>query len=414
VGVEQKAQVWNKTSVGVPYWIKVVVVFFLGWFFIYADRVIMNPVLGQIQSEFALNMSQVGFLTSVFFFAYALAQIPSGVLGDKYGRKLVLVLGFVFFGVCTGLTGMVTGYGMFLLLQFLTGIGQGTYYGPQYGLSSEAIPLKFRSLGSALINSGGAAGIGLGYIASSYISLVWDLSWRTLFLLFSVPTVLVGLVIWWTVRDGNGLAQNAQERGEARASVPLHSLFRDRTMLMIFAVLFCSLYGFFMILTWLPYYLQNERGMQGSEVGYVSSLVAWASIPGALLFSKMSDKLGRRKPLAAIMLPCAAASICAIVFIHDYTMLIVALVLYGLTGKMALDPVLIAFVADNVPKEAYSKAFSVYNFIGMCSSIVAPYVTGFLAEQTGSMASGFYLAAGLLVLALVLISFAREKPIVQS
>jgi MFS family permease len=406
--VEQKAEVLTKSPAGIPYWVKVVIVFFLGWFFIYADRVILNPVLGQIEAEFALDKSQIGFLTSVFFFAYALAQIPSGLLGERYGRKLVLVLGFVFFGLCTGATGLVTGYGMFLLLQFLTGIGQGTYYGPQYALSSEVIPLKYRSLGSAMINSGGAFGIGLGYIASSYVSLVWDFSWRTLFLLFAVPTVLVGLMIWWTVRDGRGIPQ---EKGsvEAQESIPLLTLFRNRNMLIIFAVLFCSLYGFFMILTWLPYYLQDERGLQGSEVGYVSSLVAWASIPGALMFSKLSDKLGRRKPLAAVMLPCAAVSICAIVFIQDYTLLIAALVLYGLTGKMALDPVLIAFVADNVPKAAYSKAFSVYNFIGMCSSIVAPYVTGFIAERTGSMASGFYLAAILLVLAMGLIFFARER-----
>ena len=57
-------------------------------------------------------------------------------------------------------------------------------------------------------------------------------------------------------------------------------------------MVFCSLFGFFVILTWLPYYLQNERGIAGSETGFISSLVAWISIPGALLFSSLSDKLG--------------------------------------------------------------------------------------------------------------------------
>ena len=172
---------------------------------------------------------------------------------------------------------------------------------------------------------------------------------------------------------------------------------------------FCSLYGFFMILTWLPYYLQTERGIQGSQVGSISSLVAWASIPGALLFSYISDKLGRRKPLAFFLGPCAALSICATAYIQDFNLIIAALIFYGLTDKLALDPVLVAFVADNAAKEGYSTAFGVYNFIGMSSSILAPYITGYIADVTGKLSGGFYLAADLLMVGLICVAFAKES-----
>ncbi|UOF92366.1 MFS transporter [Fodinisporobacter ferrooxydans] len=398
-----------KLSYSIPYWIKVVIVFFLGWVFMYADRAILNPVMGNIKSEFGLTNSQVGLINSVFFLTYAATQIPFGILGDKFSRKMVLVPGFVLFGILTWITGTVTSLVAFLLAAAVVGIGQGAYYGPQFALSSEVIPKKYRSLGSALINSGGAFGISLGYIASSSLTLAWGYSWRTSFYLFAVPTVLVGLFIWKVIKEERkDWPKVHRQKSSANTGITLASLFKNRNLIVSYIVVFCSLYGFFVILTWLPYYLQTERGLQGSQVGFISSLTAWAAIPGAILFSTISDKLGRRKPLVFILLPCAALSICAIAYIQDFSLLIVFLLCYGLTGKIALDPVLVAFVADNAPKQGYSTAFGVFNFSGMCSSILAPYITGYLADKTGSMAAGFYLAAALLLVGCVVMTFAQE------
>src|SRR5699024_12348091 len=64
----------------------------------------------------------------------------------------------------------------------------------------------------------------------------------------------------------------------------------------LFIIIFCSIYGFFVILTWLPYYLETARGISGTSVAFVSSLVPWASIPGMLLFGWISDKIGKQRP----------------------------------------------------------------------------------------------------------------------
>lgn len=101
-------------------------------------------------------------------------------------------------------------------------------------------------------------------------------------------------------------------------------------------MVFCSLFGFFVILTWLPYYLQSERGIAGGETGFISSLVAWISIPGALLFSSLSDKLGKRKPLILFLVPVAIISMLSIIWMPNMTGVIIALCVYGLVGKLAL------------------------------------------------------------------------------
>ncbi|UXR47969.1 MFS transporter [Staphylococcus simulans] len=69
------------------YWIKLVAVFTLGWLVIYAARTILNPIMGNIKAEFTLDNAQLGLIMSLFFIGYTVTQIPSGIMGDKIGRK---------------------------------------------------------------------------------------------------------------------------------------------------------------------------------------------------------------------------------------------------------------------------------------------------------------------------------------
>ncbi|WCR27562.1 MFS transporter [Paenibacillus thiaminolyticus] len=399
---------------GMPYYWKVILVFTLGWVFMYADRTILNPVMPILAQEFGINNAQLGLINSVFFLAYAILQIPAGTLGDRLGRKNVLVPGYILFGLATAFTGIASTFFMLLLARIITGVGEGTYYGPQYALSSEAIPEKVRTVGTAVINSGQAIGISLGYITASTLTLEKGLNWRIPFYIMAIPTIITALLIWFVIKEKprkfNVEARGADtNKGETRKT-SMFSLFKNRNLSLTFIMVFCSLYGFFAILTWLPQYLQTERGYQGSDVGFISSLVPWASIPGALFFGYLSDKFGRRKPLVYILVPIAALSIYLVVYTQSDAAMMFALIVYGLTGKLALDPVLVAFVADNAPKEAYSTAFGLYNFIGMSSSILAPYITGYLVDTTGSMRSGFFLAMVLLFIGLAAMIFTKEKP----
>ncbi len=81
----------------IPYWVKVVIVFFLGWIAIYATRSVLNPVMNNVQSEFGLSTSQLGLISSIFFLGYAALNVPSGIMGDKIGKKKVLIPGFILF-----------------------------------------------------------------------------------------------------------------------------------------------------------------------------------------------------------------------------------------------------------------------------------------------------------------------------
>ncbi|MDV1092959.1 MFS transporter [Raoultella ornithinolytica] len=392
---------------GIPAWWVTIFLFWLGWIFMYADRTVLNPVMGELEKEFGLSGTQLGLMNSVFYFSYALLQVPAGILGDKIGKKKVLIPGFLLFGAFTAVTGWAKSWSTLLFARVVTGAGEGTYYGPQYGLSSEQIPKKYRSLGSAIINSGMAFGIALGLMASSWLVYDQGYSWRTPFFVMSIPTLLTGLAIWLFVKEKK--RQPVEAGGVAKPKSKFTDLFKNRNLLLVYLMVFCSLFGFFVILTWLPYYLQSERGIAGSETGFITSLVAWISIPSALLFSSLSDRLGKRKPLILVLVPVAILSMLSIIWMPNMTGVIVALCVYGLVGKLALDPVLVALVADSVDENNYSSAFGLFNFIGMSSSILAPVIAGAARDMTGSLASSFYVSAALLVVGLVGMLFLKEK-----
>lgn len=380
--------------------------FFLGWVFIYADRTILNPVMSSIGTEFGLDKTQLGLLNSVFFLVYAIVQVPSGMLGDRFGRLKFIVFGFLIFGLFTGLTGIAGTVGVLFLMRAVVGFGQGFYYGPQYSLSGEMIPAKNRTVGSAIINSGQAFGISIGLIASGYIAFDLGAGWRGPFYVFAIPTIVVGLLMWFFIREPKREAAAA----DAANKPGLGSLFRIRNLVLTFVLVFCSIYGFFVMITWLPTYLQEVRDVPQSSTGFVSSLTAWTSIPSALIIAFLSDRLGRRKPLLLVVFPLAIASILLLMFAPSMPLVIVALVLYGLFGKLATDPLLIALCGTNSPKAITATAFGMFNFIGMSSSILAPYVTGFLVDATGDWNTGFYLAIGLLVVAIIATLGLRETP----
>lgn len=406
------------TTVSDKYWIKIVILFFLGWILMYGTRTIFNPIMETIGGEFELSNTDLGLANSIFFLTYAIAQIPSGILGDKYGRKLVISLGFIGLAVTTFLSGLASTFVMFLVIRALAGVAQGAYYGPQYAMSSEAIPKDKVTLGNALINSGMAFGTSGGYLLSSFLVLEQGKEWGQPFFWTAIPTVIVG-ILFYTILKEKVVVENEQKQEESLEEIEedpsLKKIFTDKNLLATFTLVFTSIYANFVILTWLPSFLIVERGFEGGSVGFISSLVPWFSIPGALFFAYMKDKVGSTKKLVLFLMPLAAISVILIALVQDKTLLISGLILYGVTGKLALDPILISYVNEFAPLGGLSTTLSAYNFIGMSGSILAPYLTGFLADIQGSMQIGFYLAAGLLIVGMfVFLLVAQDSQLSES
>ncbi len=380
---------------GAPPWHTVVGICALGWVVLYAGRAVLAPVLGALGAEWGLDEARLGLVSSVFFLAYAAAQVPTGLLADRFGKKRLLVGGLVAFGLATVLRGLAPSYTFFLVAAGLAGLAQGTYYPSQFAISSAAIPLSRRGLGSAVIYSGMAVGTSAGLILGSTAAFTLGLGWRAPFWLLAFPTAAVALLFARRVEEPRGGGdRSAHVLGPLPAGI---SAALSPRLLAAYALNFTSLYAFFMLLTWLPYYLQYERGLDASAAGLASSLTAWASIPGALIVGALSDRVGDRMRPLRVLLPAAAVSVAGLAYVQSVGVLCVLLILYGLVGKSTVDPLLVARVSELAPPQRSATALSFLNFAGMLASVVAPYATGVMAETFGTMRPGFYVAAAVLL-----------------
>ncbi|HFO0259600.1 TPA: MFS transporter [Serratia marcescens] len=386
------------------YWKKIVVVLCLGWAVIWIYRTVLTPIFPEIQQTIgAHSNAEMGLIASFYFFAYTGMQIPAGILVDKFGKKVVLIPGFCLFIIATLLIGNATSLTMVYAGSLLAGMGCGSYYGSAYSLSSENIPLERRGLATAVINSGSALGMAIGLIASSLLVKSFNMNWQIMLFIITGLLVVMTLVFAVVIKGSQPQAPAAVSQTAApTAAEPeedgqASSLFSLR-MISAYAMYFATCYGYYMIVTWLPSFLQQERGFEGVAIGFSSALVAFASVPGALFFSRMSDRFRNKKVQLIIFLElCAAVMLVCTVISPDSTMLLISLILYGLLGKLAVDPIMISFVADNAPKKGYGTSFGVFNFFGMSSSVIAPFLTGVISDSTGSKVMGFYISAAILL-----------------
>lgn len=397
----------NKERGGLAYWKQIIILMCSGWVTIWIYRAALSPVYPQINESLGGNISDtaLGSIASFYFFGYVIMQIPAGFLVDKIGKKTVLLPGFVVFALAALLISQASSISMIYTGSFLAGIGCGSFYGSAYSLTSQNIPKEKKSFSTAIVNSGSAVGSGFGMILSSFIVIQMNMPWQTMMYLSAFlivcMTIAFALVIRSNKEDVAFLESQAAAEEETtdqpKEKVSLSTLFSLR-MLFTYVLYFATCYAYYMTVTWLPNFLGTKRGFQGVAIGFSSSLVAFASIPGALFFSRLADKYMHKKVTFIVILEVLAALMLLVtVQATNSTFLMIALILYGFLGKLAVEPIIISWLGENAPKVGVGTTLGVFNFFGMMSSVIAPTLTGSISDATGSKVMGFYIAIILLI-----------------
>lgn len=385
------------------YWKTIVFTFCLGWIVIWIYRAMLSPIYGEIQGTIGEQTNAaMGLISSCYFFGYTALQIPSGFLVDRFGQKRVLIPGFLVFAV--GAVSIATANSLVAIYigSVLAGVGCGTYYGAAFSLTAQHVPPEKKGVGTAIVNSGSALGMILGMIGSSFIVKQLHLSWQVM--VYISATLIVLLVVWFAIAIKDNMAEKkamSQEKVKSKVEIKdtkeKNNLFSPK-LISCYFLYFTTCYAYYLIVTWLPSFLESERGITGGLVGVVVSMISVTAVPGALYFARLSDKKRGRKAIIVVGLEVAAFLLIAIsMFVPNAGLLAVVLLLYGFLGKMAVDPVLISYVSDEADTRSVATTLGVFNFFGMSSSVIAPALTGTIIDTTGSGEIGFYIGAILLL-----------------
>jgi len=390
-----------------------------GWVTNYMVRSSLSPLLLPILQEFRLTYAQAGVLATAFFYAYTLMQLPAGHLGDRLGKKVVLVLCTGWWGFMSLFTGFAHSFASLFTLRFLTGVGEGAYFSNDRPIISAYTPERRRGLGQGVSFIGLGIGMFIGFSLAGWISDLWG--WRSVFILYAFPSFLASFLIFRLIDEPPRL--DRKKEGDAKISYSL--IFKSRDLWLLYLAGIPAIYALWVVGTWAPAMFMEVGVESLARSSLYASLLGVAAIPGLSLTGLVSDLLVKRgkgrKSLIAFEF-----------FLISCCMLALG---YGLKVKMNLHLFLAFFfmagffiwghwaafyalLPDIVPYEVLGTTYGLTNTIHFLGSLVAPWVTGWVRDRTASFSWGLYVAAifcalgGILMLAVSpSFRFGREKKI---
>ncbi|WP_432102198.1 MFS transporter [Streptomyces sp. bgisy091] len=385
-----------------------VAVLFCAWFVDYADRLLINYVLPDLGAEFGLSHASQGLVVSAFFVAYAVSQIPGGLLADRFGARPVVLWALIAWSVFTGFTALAWSFGSLLVIRFVFGLAQGVFPAASMkALSERTSPHVRMSANGRVMSSNSVAALAVPLLAAPVVA---GLGWRWAFACAAVLGVLaVGLLSRGLRPVGPESREVAADSADA-PSPALRGMIRQPVIWTFAAMMFGYNVIMWGLITWVPSFLKEEGGLSLSTVGLVMAVPATASITGTLLGGRWSDRLGGQHQ--RIMLPgMAVAAVCLVLM--AFVPGLVAFVVLGTVAVFAVSLTYMPIYAvpmRSLPSEHTGTGTGVIVFGGQVAGMVAPPVLGLLADTLSFRTAFAFLSAGAVVAVAAALRTPRDTP----
>lgn len=387
----------------------VVLLSFLAVFVCYIDRVNISVAIIPMAADMGWSPELQGRVLSSFFIGYLLLQVVGGRLADRYGGKAVLGAGVLLWSLFTALTPPAAhaGFALLIVVRILMGTGEAVTFPSIYTLYSRWVPLTERSRAVALANSG----IPLGTVFALVVTpiIVQRLGWEWAFYLFGGAGVL--WYLFWHLRVTSnpeyaadiaaasaGSAPDAAATGPA--PVPWRALLTAMPVWAIIVAHFCNNWSLYVLLSWLPTFVNQGLGIDYAAVGWVTMIPHLASFLFLNVAGTVADRLiasgmdvGRVRKLMQTIGFGGIATALLIVGHVETAWMAIAIMTVGnalaafVTGGFAVNHM------DIAPRHA-GTLMGITNTAGTIPGIIGVYVTGVILDATGSWALVFGVAAG--------------------
>jgi len=375
----------------------------------YLDRSALSIANTSIQHDLAISPTQMGFLLSAFSLAYAFSQLPMGALIDRLGSKLALGGSLIVWSLAQAAFGLFSGFGHLLGMRVLLGIGEAPVFPSAAKALSEWFDTQERGTATGWVWSATCIG---PCLAPPLLTLFMvHLGWRGMFVL----TGIIGLVLaacWFTFyrskaqymaetgRAETGRAEPQPVVAKAAPKLRWSALLRDRNTWGAFLGFMGVIYMIWLHLTWMPGYFEKAHGLDLYRTAWVVSLAYLFGAAGTVVAGKACDALVARgmkvlasRKLVIITGLLGGALFTLIVAFASNLAACVALLCAALFFINISSATAWMIVNTIVPSERVASFGSIQNFGGYLAGSIAPILTGFSVQQSGSFSSAFVISA---------------------
>ena len=356
----------------------------------YVQRVAISQAAEPISHDLHIPKQQMGLIFGAFGLAYALFEIPMGLLGDRLGVRRVLAQIVLAWSIFTALTGAAWNVGSMVVIRFLFGAGEAGCFPNLTRMLSAWMPARERVTAQALMWAfarwGGAITPPLALLAIRLFG------WRWAFVHFAAAGVVwcVVFLIWFRDEPAQHPAVNAAERDllEASRVLTTHrageghwiSVLLTRQVLVLGLQYFCFSYVWYFYITWLPTYLREGRGQSPERAAALSVLPLLFGGIGSLTTGLASKRLPRRA-IAICGFLATAILLVIVTRIHSVVPAMLAMGLASFSSDLTMPISWDACVEIGGPYCATVAASM--NMLGNLGGFVAPVVGGIILAHTG-------------------------------
>lgn len=383
----------------------------LGGIVNYLDRSTLSVGNTTIAGDLGLSNIQMGLLLSAFSWPYALANLPAGYLVDRFGARRMYAWAAGTWSAVTMLTAIARGFGPLYAARVALGIAESPFFTSGLKVSERWFAKDERSLPLALINTGSQIANAIAPPLLTFLIVAFG--WRGMFV--AVGALGLVIVVFWlrSYREPTP-EEEALIKGEAATASTATgkgSTVRDwaallrlpNTWFMVVGA-FGIFYTVWVYLTWLPSYLETDRGFSLMEAGWVAALPFLCGIVGVLVGGVTSRRLvlsgmpvlrARKTPIVGGAL-LAAASVLPVAYV-DNTVLNILLLCLGYFFSQVPIGVIWTLASDVAPAAQVASLGAIQNFGGFLGAALAPVVTGAILDATDGNYTLVFLAGGALL-----------------
>ena len=360
--------------------------------YVFAPASIMPPFV----AAFGIDKPTAGLAISVVFLAWALLQVPGGLLMDRYDNRVLVWIGVVVFLVAAVAGLFAPTYPTFLATRFVGGATAVFLWTANANIVGRSFPQARRAAGTSLFVASAPAGVTLAQAAGPPLEAA--VGWRGVVAAYAVVAVF-GVVPFTRALD-------APVRNESTLSVGgFVDALGNRRVLAVAVSSFCAYSLFVFFNSWMPTYATEVVGVDAGTAGALAALLpamGLAARPGG---GWLSDRIGgRRRPVSVAAFLVVLPAIVVAAVATSVTGFAAALLVAGVGSQLGTG-VFYVYVEELSPDESGGTSLAVLMTLSIAGSLVAPVAAGWLVESVSWTAAfgfgGLLGVAGIVAIALL-------------
>jgi len=381
-----------------PYLSGLLPLFFFAHFGHHVAGAMLRPLMPMIRSDLGLSYTQVGVMMSSFSVTSGISQLPAGWLADRFGPRLMVILGVSGVALAGFLIGLSHSYVTLIVFLVLAAIVGGGYHPASAAAISSSVPSEYRGRALGLHFVGGGSAFWVVPLLAAPIAVAWG--WRSSYLTLTIPTVILGIVLYILI--GRRRQTRITEPQEVDSEVTTTSA-RIRWRRLVPFIIMSVAVGTMMqsVSSYLSLYAVDKLGITEAAAAMLMAITPAVGFFAAPMGGYFSDRFGS-VPVLLIVSYFAIPLVYLLGVVPSASALAALMVVIGLVSNTRM-PTSESYITGNTPEGRRATVLGFYFFAGTEVSGLLTPVVGNLIDRVG-FSSSFAIASGVGAVVIVVCS----------